>query len=264
MNEIWKFQKQLREFLAKFNHLSRQYDHTVNNSLELERVINEYSKFVTDKRNLEVWDKLEHQKSNDFLQLVIDLRKQSAICVAIMEKYRALKLQKGEVEISEYFKSIESCIEEEFGSFRLHSNSKVLFIGSGAFPMTPILIAKRTEAEVVGIDIDDEAIALGRNVLEKLSSGLNIRVENELIENLEFTKEATHIIFSSTVENKYDLLDQLFLSTNEQIVVAMRYGNHLKSLFNFPLQVVNPQRWKLVEHVRRPDHVFDVALYKKS
>ncbi|HIW33297.1 MAG TPA: SAM-dependent methyltransferase [Candidatus Paenibacillus intestinavium] len=264
MNEMWKFQEHLRAFLAKFNHLSRQYDHTVNNSLEMERVINEYSKFVTDKGNLEVWDRLEHQKSSDFLQLAIDLRRESAICVAIMEKYRALKLQKGDVEITEYFKNIESCIEEEFGSFRLSSNSKVLFIGSGAFPMTPILIAKRTGAEVVGIDIDNEAIELGRNVIEKLSSGLNIRVEKVLVENLEFTKEATHIIFSSTVENKYDLLDQLYLSTNEHIVVAMRYGDHLKSLFNFPLQVVNPQRWKLVEHVRRPDHVFDVALYKKT
>lgn len=264
MNKVESFQNKLIEFSEKFDRLAGRYDHTVNNSSELENLIDEYSKFVTNRSNHEAWDLLGHHDSNEFLQLVMDLRRKSAFCVAIMEKYRALKLHEGNAEITDYFKNIESCIEEEFGSFQLSSDSKVLLIGSGAFPMTPILIAKRTGAEVVGLDIDDEAIELGRSVVEKFSSGLNIRLENRLVENLDFTKQASHIIFSSTVENKYDILDQLYSLTNKHVVVAMRYGEQIKSLFNFPLKEVNAQKWRLVEQVRRPDHLFDIALYQKA
>lgn len=264
MNKVESFQNKLIEFSDEFDRLAGRYDHTINNSSEMEILIDEYSKFVTNRRNHEAWDLLGHHGSNDNLQLVVDLRRKSAFCVAIMEKYRALKLHEGNAEITDYFKNIESCIEEEFGSFQLSSDSKVLLIGSGAFPMTPILIAKRTGAEVVGLDIDDEAIELGRSVVEKFSSGLNIRLENRLVENLDFTKEASHIIFSSTVENKYDILDQLYSLTNKHVVVAMRYGEQIKSLFNFPLKEVNAQKWKLVEQVRRPNHLFDIALYQKA
>ncbi|MDF2644893.1 MAG: SAM-dependent methyltransferase [Paenibacillus sp.] len=186
-----------------------------------------------------MWEQLEQQASGGLLQLVADIRKTSALCVAIMEKYRALKLLSGDTERTEYFKNIESCIEDEFGSFQVTADSKVILVGSGSFPMTPLYIAKRTGAEVVGIDIDEEAIKLGRGGVEKLGSGLNIRLENAFVDQLDATKDATHIIFSSTVANKYDLLDELHPLTNEQVVVAIRYGDRLKSLFNYPKQEVN-------------------------
>lgn len=264
MNALKTFQESLNEFLEKFDDLAGRYDHTINNCSELEILIDDYSKFITNERNKEAWEQLELQESSDLNQLVVDLRKKSALCVAIMEKYRALKLLNGNAEMTDYFKNIESCIEKEFGSFQITSESKVLLVGSGSFPMTLLLIAKRTGAEVVGIDIDDEAIQLGLNVVEKLGSGLNIRLEKILVENLDFTKDVTHIIFSSTVENKYDILDQLHTLTNENVVVAMRYGDQLKSLFNYSMREVDGQKWKVVEKILRPDHVFDIALYKKA
>jgi histidine 2-aminobutanoyltransferase len=264
MNTVITFQEHLSEFLEKFDDLSRRYDHTINNCSELGSLIDAYSKFITNERNKEAWEQLERQESSDLNQLVVGLRKKSALCVAIMEKYRAFKLQNGNVEMTDYFQNIESCIEKEFGSFRVTSKSKVLLVGSGSFPMTPLLIAKRTGAQVVGIDIDDEAINLGRNVVERLGAGLNIRLEKALVENLDYTKDVTHIIFSSTVESKYEILDQIHLLTNENVVVAMRYGDQLKSLFNYPSREVDGQKWRQVEKILRPDHVFDIALYKKA
>ncbi|MFJ7472079.1 class I SAM-dependent methyltransferase [Peribacillus frigoritolerans] len=264
MNALITFQEYLSEFSEKFDGLAGSYDHTINNCSELESLIDHYSKFITNETNKEAWKQLEIQESGDLNQFVVNLRRKSALCVAIMEKYRAIKLLDGNSEKADYLKNIESCIEKEFGSFQITSESKVLLVGSGSFPMTPLLIAKRTGAEVVGIDIDDEAIQLGRNVVEKLGNGLNIRLEKILVGNLDFTKNVTHIIFSSTVENKYDILDQLHTLTNENVVVAMRYGNQLKSLFNFPSKEVDGQKWKMVEEILRPDHVFDIALYKKA
>lgn len=264
MNAVATFQKDLSDFLVKFNDLAERYDHTFHNCTELEILIDSYSTFITDESNKTVWEQLELQESSDLYQLVVDLRKKSAQCVAIMEKYRALKLLNGNEEITDYFQNIESCIEKEFGSFQITSESKVLLIGSGSYPMTLLLIAKQTGAEVVGIDIDDESIQLGIRVVEKLGNGFNIRLEKELVENLHFTKDATHIIFSSTVDIKYEILDQLHTLTNENVVVAMRYGDQLKSLFNFPKRKVDEQKWVLVESIIRADHVFDIALYKKA
>ncbi|MGF7031566.1 hypothetical protein J2T17_002477 [Paenibacillus mucilaginosus] len=254
----------LSEYVEQFITLAGQYDGTVHSCLELERVIDQYSAFITNDANQEVWEEIHRDESGDMNQLAADLRRHSARCVGIMEKYRALKLLDGNAEMTDYFQNIESCIEEEFGGFRLTAESKVLMIGSGAFPMTPLFIAKRTGAAVVGIDIDEEAIELGRRVVDKLGSGLPITLAKVYVENLEYTKEATHIIFSSTVESKYDLLRQPHPITNEEVVVAMRYGDRLKSLFNYPMKAVDAHKWRLAEVLLRPDHVFDIALYTKA
>ncbi|WP_339305863.1 SAM-dependent methyltransferase [Paenibacillus sp. FSL R5-0519] len=258
------FQTCLSEFAEKFDQLANKYDHTIQHSAELEAVINDYSLFVTDSENKAAWEQLGHSELEELDSLIWKLRNKSAQCVAIMEKYRALKLEKGDVQIADYFRNIEECIDKEFGSFKVTSDSNVLLVGSGSFPMTPLLIAKRTGAQVVGIDIDEESITLGQKVVKRLGVGLKIHLESTLLENLAYTKEATHIIFSSTVAPKYDLLDQLHALTNAQVVVAMRYGDQLKSLFNYPMKETDPSKWKLVDQILRPDDVFDIALYQKA
>ncbi|MET3544913.1 2-polyprenyl-3-methyl-5-hydroxy-6-metoxy-1,4-benzoquinol methylase [Paenibacillus favisporus] len=257
------FHKCLQEYLDRFVDLVNRYDQTASHFEELQLIIDNFSGFVTDKENSKAWDQLKLDQSDVLACTAGQLRAISARCVAIMEKYRAVRLQQGHAEITEYFKNIEACIEKEFGSFQITSASKVLMVGSGSFPMTPLLIAKRTGAEVVGIDIDEEAIALGSNVVKQLGHGLNIRLENKHVEQLEHLKGLTHIIFSSTVEQKYDILDQLYPLTSDEAVVAMRYGDGLKSVFNYPLKPLDGRTWKIAEYVLRPDDVFDIALYQK-
>lgn len=264
MIEVKTFQEHLYHFLETFDGVAEKYDCTVNHATQLEFTITEYSKFITSESNKDIWEQVVREDPLGFHQLLEELRKKSAICVAIMEKYRAIKFLNGKEEITDYFKNIESCIAKEFGVFQVQSQSKVLLIGSGSFPMTPLLIASQTGAEVVGIDIDDEAITLGLNVVESLGSELNIRLENTFVEDLDFTKEATHIIFSSTVDKKYEIMDQLHPLTKDDVVVAMRYGDGLKSLFNYPMKKVDGQKWKMVQNILRPEHVFDIALYKKA
>jgi hypothetical protein len=96
-----------------------------------------------------------------------------------------------------------------------------------------------------------------------LGDSLDITLDGRPVEDIPFTEDATHIVFSSTVAAKYDLLHRLHPLTRDDVVVAMRFGNGLKSLFNYPMQDVDPQRWRLVETFRRPGQVFDVAVYVK-
>ncbi|UTR16864.1 methyltransferase domain-containing protein [Salipaludibacillus sp. LMS25] len=264
MTTLTTFQDYLSGLLTQFDDLVDTYDHTMTYSPELERLLDEYSTFITDEANKNVWEQLIHEDNNELNQLVVKLRKQSARCVAIMEKYRALKLLNHHESMTDYFKNIESSIESEFGSFHVTSKSKVLLVGSGSFPMTLLLIAKRTGADVIGIDIDDEAVQLGRKVVEKLGKGLNVRLEQSPVENIDTLKAVTHVIFSSTVEQKYDLLDHLHPLTHKDVVVAMRYGDQLKSLFNYPSREVDEQKWRKVNAIVRPEHVFDIILYQKA
>jgi hypothetical protein len=254
----------LTGYRRRFTALAHGYDGSTRRAAELAQLMGEYSAFVTDEHNQAPLTALEREGPADVADLVADLRAQSARCAAIMEKYRALDLLDGRTRSAGYFDNVESCIEQEFGAFELTPASKVLLVGSGSFPMTPLYVAERIGAGVVGVDIDVEAVELGRRVVQRLGANLDITLEHVPVESLPFTGEATHVIFSSTVEAKYDLLDLLHSRTRDDVVVAMRFGDGLKSLFNFPMRQVDQRKWRLVDTIRRPEQVFDIALYVKG
>lgn len=264
MQTATRLQQCLVDFHKRFSALVTSREGILTNSSELEKTINDYSTFIIGKHSQMEWKQLEQQPTNEFTTLVNELRETSARCVAMMEKYRALRLLNEQADETDYFRNIQSAIKEEFEGFNIQSDSKILLVGSGSFPMTPLYIAKQTGAEVIGIDIDAEAVELGRKVIDRLGEGLNIRLENKFLTQLGDTMELTHIIFSSTVALKYELLDQLHALTDEQVVVAMRYGNQVKSLFNYPKQETDHRKWELTDTIIHPNHVFDVALYKKA
>ncbi|CAC7135516.1 nicotianamine synthase [Staphylococcus aureus] len=74
----------------------------------------------------------------------------------------------------------------------------------------------------------------------------------------------THIIFSSTIPLKYSILEELYDLTNENVVVAMRFGDGIKAIFNYPSQETAEGKWQCVNKHMRPQQIFDIALYKKA
>ncbi|MEU4386324.1 class I SAM-dependent methyltransferase [Promicromonospora sp. NPDC023805] len=256
--------RSLHEYRRRFVAAADGYDGSTRWAADLEATMAGYSLFVTDERNEAPFLALEQEGSPGTAELVGDLRAQSARCAAVIEKYRALRLLDGTEGASGYFTNVESSIAEEFGALAPSPQSSVLLVGAGSFPMTLLHIAERTGAPVAGVDIDEEAIALGRRVVRQLAASSDITLECRAVEDLPFTRRATHVVFSSTVAVKYDLLHRLHPLTRDDVVVAMRFGDGLKSLFNYPMQPVDPERWRLAETIRRPDQVFDIAVYTKS
>ncbi|MEY9978453.1 nicotianamine synthase family protein [Lysinibacillus sp. RC79] len=260
--DIDAFLKKLHYFDKKFKlFINQNNDHLIVEYSELCGIIDDYSSFIINHDNQKQWNNFD--QSIEILSLVENLRNNSSVCVQIMEKYRALVLSHEKEEITNYFLNIENCIEREFRGFQITSQSKVLLVGSGPFPITLLMIAERTGAEVFGIDIDDEAIQLGKHVVNKLGSHLSIQIDNKSVRELAVIKQISHIIFSSTVSYKYDILDQLYDLTNKDVLIAMRYGNGLKSLFNYPMQKVDETKWHIIEKIIHPQSVFDVILYQK-
>lgn len=253
----------LHDYRRRFTAAADAYDASTERAADLEMVMADYSTYVTDERNVALFAEISRAVPTDTADLVADLRAQSARCAAVMEKYRALRLLEGRAGSVGYFANVESCIEEEFGAVGPTKDSKVLLVGSGSFPMTLLNVAARTGAVTAGVDIDPEAVDLGHRVVRLLGGDVDIALESLPAEELRFTRDATHIVISSTVEMKYDILHRLHAVTRDDVVVAMRFGDGLKSLFNYPMQDVDSDRWRLAATIRRPDQVFDIALYEK-
>lgn len=256
--------RSLHEYRRRFVEAADRYDGSTRRAAGLEALMADFSLLVTDGRNEVPFLALEQEGSPGTAELVGGLRAQSARCAAVIEKYRALRLLDGTEGAAGYFANVESSIAEEFGALAPTPHSSVLLVGSGSFPMTLLHIAERTGAAVAGVDIDREAITLGRRVVRRLADSSDITLECLAVEDLPFTRRATHVVFSSTVEAKYDLLHRMYPLTRADVVVAMRFGDGLKSLFNYPMQPVDPKRWRLVKTIYRPDQVFDIAVYTKS
>ena len=129
--------------------------------------------------------------------------------------------------------------------------------------MILIQVAKETGASVIGIDIDPQAVDLGQRIVDMFALNEDIEIMQQTVNQLESIKSVTHIIFSSTIPVKYDILSQLHQLTNDEVVVAMRYGDDMKVLFNYPSQSTHEHQWHCVDRQTRPQQIFDIALYRK-
>lgn len=249
-------------FLSEFRQLNDKNSKSNNGYTELEKVIDAYTYFISSNADKNIWNSIS--SADTIIKLESDLREQSILCLRNFEKCKAKKIQENELNISDYFRDMETCIESEISNLNITSNSKIIFIGAGAFPASILQIAGRTGADVVGIDNDDEAVHLDRIVISKLNHGERITITDSSVDQLSFTKTATHIILASTVKSKFDIFDKLYKLTNENIIIAIRYGNGIKSLFNYPLQETDKSLWNLVNTISMPNDIFDTDIYKKN
>ena len=109
----------------------------------------------------------------------------------MLNKWKSLeqrRLLDGQASTTGYFDNIEHCIDEEFGQCSITSNDKLLLVGSGAYPMTLIQVAKETGASVIGIDIDPQAVDLGRRIVNVLAPNEDITLRIKRYLNLKISK----------------------------------------------------------------------------
>ncbi|MFC4769092.1 nicotianamine synthase family protein, partial [Effusibacillus consociatus] len=168
-----------------------------------------------------------------------------------------------EFDISNYLTALSNSVKDELEEFGIDHKSKVLFIGSGAFPISALTIAKEKRVEVMCLDIDVEAVHLAKKVAKV--SGLESIVEfsSKSLKELAFIKEATHIIIASLVKNKLEVLDDLKETINSNAKIMLRYGNGLKSIFNYPLEKDLSAEWVQTKITQRKT-IYDTIILEKS
>ncbi|MDD9268150.1 nicotianamine synthase family protein [Paenibacillus sp. GCM10023248] len=190
------------------------------------------------------------------------LRDTATEALCELEKLQSRRIHNQELHISCYMDQLSESVRTELNALQIDRFSKVLFIGSGAFPLSCFTIAQETGAEVWGLDIDKEAVELANHAAAICGFGCRVRFSHQPPAELAFTKEATHIIVASLVANKLEVLEELKQAANSQALIMLRYGNGLKSLFNYPLVTELPE-WEHME-VRLPSFVYDTIVLQRA
>lgn len=226
MNQLVAFSKQHSEC---FELLQVKLDHLC--------------RFITSEENEEQWRLWGNDE--DIIECSNKLRDISALALSHMEKYQSIRVLEKNEAIGTYLAILSNTIREELEQFQIDGTSKVLFVGSGALPLTALTIAKETKADVMCQDIDNEAVYLGSRVAEVYGLHNQVHFSRNHLKNLSFLQEATHIIIASLVGNKIEVLEELKQVIQTDTHVILRYGNGLKSLFNYPLEKDLSQDWEL-------------------
>jgi len=190
-------------------------------------------RFMIDEENLKLWTLWGNQE--DIKINCKKLRETALKALCFIEKYQSISISKKETDISDYLKKLSTSVKKELEQCCIDNSSKVIFVGSGAFPVSALIIAKEIRAEVICIDIDIEALKYAERLVKSANLAHLVKFSNRRLDRLAYTKKATHIIIASLVEDKFKIIEESkdIISNNAKII--LRYGNGLKSIFNCPL-----------------------------
>lgn len=189
------------------------------------------SDFIHNEENRQNWQLW--QSNNEVQELTRTVRETSIHALRLLEKHQAGHSQKDEIQLSKYIDLLSISLHSEWKCLQIDRESNVLFIGSGASPVSVLAIAQETGAEVVGQDLDKEAVDLAKQATAMNEAESRVTFTYQPLKELAYTKEATHIIVASHVENKHEVLEELRQLANSQVKILIRFGNGLKSLFNY-------------------------------
>ncbi|UHA73625.1 nicotianamine synthase family protein [Paenibacillus sp. 481] len=193
------------------------------------------------------------------------LREASVAALCDMEKYQSHCSFNNELDISDYMNRLSTSVRAELNVVSIDHTSKVLFIGAGAFPISALTIAKEIGAEVMGLDIDVEAVHMAKQLAKASGLDTNVQFSDKRVQELAFIKEATHIIIASLVKNKLEVLHDLKELVNPNAKIILRYGNGLKSIFNYPLENELSAEWAQLQMNNRPNKgIYDTLILSRS
>ncbi|WML33698.1 nicotianamine synthase family protein [Clostridium sp. OS1-26] len=189
--------------------------------------------FILDDSNNLKWNKYMSKK--DYDTLIKELRESTSKALGFVEKCQANNILNGNLDSFKYSDELKLAVQNEILEFDINNKSKILFIGSGAMPITAFTISNEVNSEIVCLDIDNEALNLSQKLSDKYGIK-NISFSSEHLSKLNLDN-FSHIIIASLVELKLDIAKYLLKNIYKDTKIILRYGNNLKSIFNYPLDV---------------------------
>jgi len=143
-----------------------------------------------------------------------------------------------------YLDMYEEIVEKELSMINPSKEDSILVIGSGTLPATPIIIARKTNAKITAIDIDENAVKDARKYIKNLNLEENINVENgngvnfslidfdiifmlygmrqqkEMIDNLSKNiTQSTKVILRTILKDGKAIIDDVYLDLSEYFVI---------------------------------------------
>jgi len=101
-----------------------------------------------------------------------------------------------------YLGFYEDMIKNEIALANISKDSKILHIGSGSIPATPILMTRKTNAKITSIDINQNSVKQAQNLISKI--GLSDKIEIKTSDVLHFPITNFDIIIISQGVSPYN------------------------------------------------------------
>ncbi|MFS0838948.1 nicotianamine synthase family protein [Paenibacillus sp. 1P03SA] len=244
--------------INQLNAFSREYP----GCFELLKIkLDDLCRFMVNDENEKRWH--EWGNHDEVRQYSEKLRETSVKALCDMEKYQSQLLINKELEATSYIEQLSHAVQEELDLFGIGPASRVFFIGSGAYPLSALTIAKESRAKVLCLDIDEEAVELGFKVAS--ASGLQTLVDfaGGRLSDHPFIRQTTHVFIASLVPNKLEIVEEVKRVARPDTKIIVRYGNGLKSLFNYPLHADLSYEWNLTPIIRN-NSLYDTVLMESK
>lgn len=176
-------------------------------------------------------------------KLLRSLQGRAAASFGILEKAAAEKLTSDYRSINRYLKEVSRTAIRHAEVADISSNSRVLFVGCGALPLSCHVLARHFGCEVVGLDGDSEALERARAIT--LTGEGRRRLTFVEGRGEEFpAKGFSHVVIAALVPHKEEILTHLFQSADHGCKVVCRFGNGLQRLLNYPLSTGPREEWQ--------------------
>ncbi|HGL6716991.1 hypothetical protein NTJ56_21945 [Burkholderia contaminans] len=209
----------------------------------LKRKIDELSEFIANEMDPPGWVSAPNDVEQS--RLVHRVRDSAVTALCSLEKYLCQRMLREGTDLGPYLDSLALSVRAEIGRVGITDQARILFIGSGAFPTSAMLIARETKAQLCCVDIDDEATLLGLQIANRQGLGGLMEFTSLAVDALPFARHATHFMVASLVEGKASVLEQIWKVMNDRAKVLVRYGTGIKELFNYSIDPACLRRWKV-------------------
>ncbi len=140
-----------------------------------------------------------------------------------------------------YLNAYEVMIEKELKLTEVSKDDSVLIIGCGSLPSTSIVIAEKTNAKNVSMDIDKSAVEAARKILKKMN--LLDKVKVRLVEDINYPIDDFDLIFILYgVKKQEKIFRHIFENAKSDVKVIIRsYSDDFKNVFDF-------KNFKVLDH----------------
>ncbi|MBU2898074.1 nicotianamine synthase family protein [Vibrio hepatarius] len=223
----------------------------------LQKKLDDLCAWIMTESIQDLSDELKHHPEHD--RQLKRLRETSIRALCVLEKHQSKCAKSHQLDITDYLNRLSNTVHIELDSASVTPDSRVLFIGSGSYPLSAFTIAKLTGAAVHGVDIDEHAVSMA-NDLDHDALPTSFGCQDLLAEFHDF--KPTHILVASLVEHKWEILNRLkpFLTPSHRVLV--RFGNGIKSAFNYPFNPELMEGWG-TRRLNNQASIYDTVVMEK-
>lgn len=202
--------------------------------------------------------------SDNLKPLINKARKMNDLFERLDEQEMADAALRGDTELAykRLVKTYEFSKKEAIAS-QIDKNSRVLFIGGGSIPISPIAYDKNFGCKGVIIDNDPKAIEYLKKVVKAFN--LSDKFEVQEADGMSYNcNDFTHVVIAAMVTDKYNIINSLLKTMGPETKILCRSTNGLKNILYESLSSI-PDGFKVIDTIKDPEQTFSetIILQKK-